>query len=432
MIETFSVQNYRSIKHEQTISFLANNKIQGGSNEYLLSNISDSVKLLKFCVLYGYNASGKTNLLLALDFLRSLVVNGNTNIDVGTGFVPFVLDEHTKQAPGTFILKFYLNKVRYTYQVVVGTERILLEELSFQPMGRKALIFSRTYNENERISTFEFGTRCDLTTKEKGILDGNTIDTITTLFAYQKSNIHSDAIEDVVEYFKKTLMPIITPSHSLRRWAKNRVIEDPKRKQFFIDFLQKTDFQIGDLEISKETILISTEMLADLKTKGAPDSVIKQLQSERELELTDLLFLHETSNGNHYIPFEEESQGTLRYVGLGSVIHELVIDGGVAPIDELEASLHPDLVAFLLQMFLLNTSESQIIATTHNQGIMELDYMRSDMIWLCEKDEEGASKYYSVQEFGLHKKINIANAYRTGKLGAKPYLGSAIFEDLSQ
>ena len=432
MIETFSVQNYRSIKHEQTISFLANNKIQGGSNEYLLSNISDSVKLLKFCVLYGYNASGKTNLLLALDFLRSLVVNGNTNIDVGTGFVPFVLDEHTKQAPGTFILKFYLNKVRYTYQVVVGTERILLEELSFQPMGRKALIFSRTYNENERISTFEFGTRCDLTTKEKGILDGNTIDTITTLFAYQKSNIHSDAIEGVVEYFKKTVMSIITPSHSLRRWAKNRVIEDPKRKQFFIDFLQKTDFQIGDLEISKETILLSTEMLADLKTKGAPDSVIKQLQSERELELTDLLFLHETSNGNHYIPFEEESQGTLRYFGLGSVIHELVVDGGVAPIDELEASLHPDLVAFLLQMFLLNTSESQIIATTHNQGIMELDYMRSDMIWLCEKDEEGASKYYSVQEFGLHKKINIANAYRTGKLGAKPYLGSAIFEDLSQ
>ena len=432
MIETFSVQNYRSIKHEQTISFLANNKIQGGSNEYLLSNISDSVKLLKFCVLYGYNASGKTNLLLALDFLRSLVVNGNTNIDVGTGFVPFVLDEHTKQAPGTFILKFYLNKVRYTYQVVVGTERILLEELSFQPMGRKALIFSRTYNENERISTFEFGTRCDLTTKEKGILDGNTIDTITTLFAYQKSNIHSDAIEGVVEYFKKTVMSIITPSHSLRRWAKNRVIEDPKREQFFIDFLQKADFQIGDLEISKETILLSTEMLADLKTKGAPDSVIKQLQSERELELTDLLFLHETSNGNHYIPFEEESQGTLRYFGLGSVIHELVVDGGVAPIDELEASLHPDLVAFLLQMFLMNTSESQIIATTHNQGIMELDYMRSDMIWLCEKDEEGASKYYSVQEFGLHKKINIANAYRTGKLGAKPYLGSAIFEDLSQ
>jgi len=432
MIETFSVQNYRSIKHEQIISFVANNKIQGGSDKYLLSNISDSVKLLKFCVLYGYNASGKTNLLLALDFLRSLVVNGNTDIDVGTGFVPFVLDEHTKQAPGTFMLKFYLNKVRYTYQVVVGTERILFEELSFQPMGRKALIFSRTYNESERISTFEFGTRCDLTTKEKGILDGNTIDTITTLFAYQKSNIHSDAIEDVVEYFKKTLMPIITPSHSLRRWAKNRVIEDPKRKQFFIDFLQKTDFQIGDLEISKETILISTEMLADLKTKGAPDSVVKQLQSERELELTDLLFLHETSNGNHYIPFEEESQGTLRYVGLGSVIHELVIDGGVAPIDELEASLHPDLVSFLLQMFLMNTSESQIIATTHNQGIMELDYMRSDMIWLCEKDEEGASKYYSVQEFGLHKKINIANAYRAGKLGAKPYLGSAIFEDLSQ
>ena len=431
MIETFSVQNFRSINHEQTLSFVANNKIHGGLDKYLLTKMNESTNLLKFCVLYGYNASGKTNLLLALDYVRTLVVNGNKNIDAGTGFVPFVLDERTKQAPGTFTLKFYINKVRYTYQVVVGTERIFFEELSFQPMGRKALIFSRTYNENERISTFEFGTRCDLTAKEKGILSGNTIDTITTLFAYQKSNIHSEAIEVVIKYFKNTLMPIITPSHSLRRWAKNRVIEDPKRKQFFIDFLQKADFQIGDLEISKETIPLSTEMLADLKAKGAPETFVKKLQSEREFELTDLLFLHETSNGNHYIPFEEESQGTLRYFGLGSVIHELVFDGGVAPIDELEASLHPDLVAFLLQMFLMNTGESQIIATTHNQGIMELDYMRSDMIWLCEKDEEGASQYYSVQEFGLHKKLNIANAYRLGKLGAKPYLGSAIFEDLT-
>ena len=134
----------------------------------------------------------------------------------------------------------------------------------------------------------------------------------------------------------------------------------------------------------------------------------------------------------HRIQFDEESRGTLRYVGLGGVVHELIRNRGIVPIDELEASLHPDLVAFLIQMFLMNTIESQIIATAQNQSIMELAYMRSDMVWLCEKDEEGASQYYSVQEFGLHKKINIANAYRAGKLGAKPYLGSAVMGKVTQ
>jgi len=411
MIETFSVQNFYSIKHEQTMSFVANNKIHVGTDKYLLNKVSDSVSLLKFCVLYGYNASGKTNLLRALDYLRSLVVKGKEGANTGTYFVPFVFDEDFTHAPGTFTLVFYINKIRYTYRVVVNTERILFEELSFQPKGRKALLFARTFDEAERISTFEFGTRCDLTAKERTILYGNTVDTITTLFAYQKSNIHCDAIEVVVEYFTNTLMPIITPAISLNRWTKERVAEDPSTLLFYRDLVQRADFRIQDVEL-----LLNTGYMNWGEIEGPKDP-----------KISDIVFYHKTSNGVHRIQFDEESRGTLRYVGLGGVVHELIRNKGIVPIDELEASLHPDLVAFLLQLFLMNATESQIIATAQSQSIMELDFMRSDMIWLCEKDEEGASQYYSVQEFGLHKKINIANAYRAGKLGAKPYLGSTEF-----
>lgn len=428
MIESFSVQNFRSIKHEQTLSFLANNKIQGSSDTYLLTKISDSVSLLKFCVLYGYNASGKTNILLALDFLRDLVVDGEANVDADTGFEPFVLDTLTKLEPGIFTLTFYIGKIRYTYTIVITTKHIVSEELTFQPMGRKALLFSRTYNEMDRVSTLEFGTKCDLTAKERATLSGNTVDNISTLFAYQKSNIHSDTIETVVEYFKNTLNPIITPGISLRRWAMRRMTDDPNTKQFYIDLLKKADFQIEDIDILKSKIPVDKKMVEGLRRSGAPEEIIKQLETQGELEQSELLFSHGTSNGSHPIPLDEESQGTIRYFGLGGVIHMLISKDGVVPIDEIEASLHPDLVAFLLQMFLLNTPRSQIIATSHNQSIMELDYMRNDMIWFCEKNEDGASEYYSVQEFGLHKKINIGNAYRAGKLGAKPYLGSAVLE----
>ena len=142
----------------------------------------------------------------------------------------------------------------------------------------------------------------------------------------------------------------------------------------------------------------------------------------------DLYFTHETTQGAYKILAEDESQGTLRYIGLGGVLQELVSGSHVVAIDELESSLHPDLATFFLQMCLMNSKDSQIFATTHAQYMMELDYMRNDMVWFCEKDETGGSEYYSAQDFKLHKNNNLANFYRSGKLGAKPILGSPVLD----
>ena len=98
-------------------------------------------------------------------------------------------------------------------------------------------------------------------------------------------------------------------------------------------------------------------------------------------------------------------------------------------IDEIESSLHPDLVVFFLQMFLMNTKKSQLLATTHLQSVMDQDYVRNDMIWFCEKDKAGGSNYYCAQKFKQHKNVSAANSYRVGKYGAKPILGSPIIEE---
>ena len=78
-------------------------------------------------------------------------------------------------------------------------------------------------------------------------------------------------------------------------------------------------------------------------------------------------------------------------------------------------------------MFLMNSNDSQLIVTTHAHYLMEQDYMRNDMVWFCEKQENGASEYYSAQNFKLHKNNNLANFYRAGKIGAKPILGNPRF-----
>ncbi len=154
--------------------------------------------------------------------------------------------------------------------------------------------------------------------------------------------------------------------------------------------------------------------------------LLEQLKEQQDIESRKLLFTHATSTGTYPISSDDESQGTLRYFGLGGVLHELISQSHMVSIDELESSLHPDLVSFFLQMVMMNAHDSQLLVTTHAPYIMELDYMRNDMIWFCEKNEDGGSEYYCAQDFKLHKNNNIANFYQAGKLGAKPLLGSPL------
>ncbi|WP_332445968.1 AAA family ATPase [Sphaerochaeta sp.] len=424
MIQEFSVENYRSIKTKQTMNFLANNKLHTGSDDYLSTQVNDSVRLLKLCILYGYNASGKSNLLQALDFLRNLALSGPDTKDEETGFVPFLLDEETQKQKGTFSLVFYIDSIRYEYSISLDDKIIHYESLRYSPEGRIATLFSRSYDQKLKTSKLSIGAKSMLSSKEKTILHGNTIENTTVLFAYQKSNIHSPSLDAVVRYFKADLLPLITPKVLLRNWSINRLTNNAKRKQFYVSFLEKADFQISDLEIRNNTISVDEDMLNNLLEQGAPKGLIEQLSKEKQFESNELHFLHKTSKGVHPIVAEEESQGTLRYFGLGGVLHELISSSHSVAIDELESSLHPDLVTFFLQMFLLNAPNSQILASTHAPYIMEQDYMRNDMIWFCEKDENGASEYYSAQAFSLHKNIKVSNFYRAGKLGAKPILGN--------
>ncbi len=426
MIQEFSVENYRSIKTKQTLSFLPNSKIHNGSDEYLLSRINSSVSLLKVCVLYGYNASGKSNMLQALEFIRDLVISGPETKDEETGFTPFLLDPIAQAQPGTFSLIFYIEGIQYEYSVRLDSQRILWEALRFTPEKRIATLFSRTYDTENSVSKLNFGSKCTLSARERTILNGNTLENSTTLFAYQKSNIHSPVLDTVISYFRKTLMPLITPNHRLREWSRNRLEADAKQKQFFVTLLAKADFQIADLEIRNGVISVDETLLDKFAEQGAPKSLLEKLKNDNQLEVKELLFSHATTQGTYQISSENESAGTMRYFGLGGVLQQLIGSSHVVAIDELESSLHPDLVSFFLQMFLLNANNSQLIVTTHAQYLMEQDYMRNDMVWFCEKQESGTSEYYSAQDFKLHKNNNLANFYQAGKLGAKPVLGSPL------
>ncbi len=372
-------------------------------------DMNKSVKLLKLSVLYGHNASGKTNLFLALDFLRTLVIDGQETKDKEIGFIPFKFDEETLKLPGEFSLIFYINKIKYHYQVVLNNQHIHSETLDFWPEGRKASIFNRTGDSAKQISRITFGLKAELSADDKNFIVGNTLENNTVLYAYQRTNVANEVLNGVVTYFRTTLLPLIGPNTLLRHWSMSQTLKNGEDKEILLQLIRKADFQITAFEVKK---------------------IVEPVDEKdfEEIERNELYFSHETPKGSFKLASTEESEGTQRYYRIGGVLRKLITSAHVASIDELETSLHPDLVTFLLKVFLTNSQDSQIIATTHAQYLMELDYMRRDMIWFCEKADDGSSQYFSAQEFKIHKNIRLDNYYRIGKLGAKPSLGTPFLE----
>jgi len=143
----------------------------------------------------------------------------------------------------------------------------------------------------------------------------------------------------------------------------------------------------------------------------------------------DLEFEHTVGNSRYLLPFEKESQGTQRYYGFAGILSLLIENSILFPIDELESSLHPDLFQHFLLSFLVNSQKSQLIATTHNREILnDKDIFRNDVIWITDKDNEDcATELYSLADFDtkvIRDTTNILNAYKLGKLGGTPNLGS--------
>jgi len=284
------------------------------------------------------------------------------------------------------------------------------------------------YDEIENVSKISFGERCGFKAKEKIFIEGNTLENCTVLAAYRKTNVNSEQLDKVSEYFRNHIRPIVTPRVLLREWSFNQLKQNSSQKDFYINLLSKADFQISDLEIKEESLELTEDILNEIQKEGLPSQILDELKMRKTIESNELFFSHSTSKGDFSISSENESQGTMRYFGLGGIMNEMIYSSKFILIDEIETSLHPELVAFFIQQFLMNANESQLFVTTHNQFLMEQEYMRNDMIWLCEKNEDGISQYYSVQDFKLHKNISVINYYRAGKLGAIPRLGSPVYE----
>ena len=404
MIVNFSIQNFGSIKGKQTLSFEADTS-EHLEDTYVVHTAGK--RLLKLALIYGANASGKTTILKALDFLRDLVVNPKEKKTDILDFSPYLFDANTPEQPTELTIEFVYEGGCYHYEVAFMRQAVISEAL-YIDIFEKILVYSRTTDIEEQLTKISFGNRITLDKNAQQVLELNTLWNNTVLGGFLKTNVNLETFKQVVDWFRNYLKPIIAPRTLLGRYVTDKIDEKEIAKEEVLEILKKADFNISDIIIERRKDPI----------KG--------------INRINLFSEHMVNNISYKLPMDKESEGTKRFYGFAGLLALLIKSPTVFPIDELESSLHPDLYTHFLLSFLQNAKQSQLIATTHNRELLaDRDIFRDDVIWFTDKSKDCATELYSLADFDTSTIKNILNAYKIGKFSGVPRLFDT-FIDLEQ
>lgn len=424
MIREFWVKNYLSIRDKQELSFLA----KGPSSE-LVVEISEGVFLYKLGILYGSNASGKSNMLIALnEVFRILVLPKSDATQRINGSVPFIL---TKNDPIEMHVSFYANGIRYDYDVSFNDKYILKETLYYYPNKSKSLFYERSFVGDNIQADVKFGSSLKLQIKTQDSIRENTLNNHSVLSVCSKT-----ALKEDIAPFNRLHNWIMDNYHDVDGDKKKGAVEilkeaynNPKKRNFYNTMLQKADLNILEYRPIVEDRLIPMEYRARIEKENIPEEMKNTLLKSTADSVT---FSNHSINGNFDIPLKWQSKGTLKYIRILDALYDMITSSHVYYLDELGEDLHNDLLYYYLNVFIFNSELSQLIITSQETTLLSQDLINENrgVVWFVEKNRETASSEYSRGDsFGLHKNLSLYNSYRIGRLGAKPELGS-IFINL--
>ena len=402
MIAEIKFKNMFSFRDETVLSFEADKSKDLES--YHVVELAPDVKLLKLAVIYGANASGKSNIIKVCDFIRSFITCTPLNKAELIKIVPFLLNRTSKEQASEFTVSFYAmngdKAIRYVYSVLLETTHIVRETLIYYLSQQPATVFERSMENN--VSSIKFGQKVKISTAAKEEITLKCLPNMSVFAAYMQVNTNIAEMETALQYLTKQMMPAIVPTSSLSRYAEE-AIKKETAKEYILRYLQEADFNISNIS-SKE-------------------------QETKKGVVNYTMYQHKVSSGlggNDYYEFPElyESDGTIRTFGLASQIQNSIGSNAFLAVDEIESSLHPKLIEYMIERFLKESKQAQLLLTTHYDGLLgEEDLLRKDNIWFAEKNTDGASVLYPLTDFkGLNRISSLQKAYKFGKFGAVPNL----------
>lgn len=425
MIVEFSIENFFSIKSAQKISFEPS--VDTFMSDEYSYEVKEGVRLLKVGIIYGANASGKTNILNAIEFFKILVLRMPKDRNEKTGVVPFMLDDISRNETTKLSMAFYINQSKYILSFELDAKHIYSETLIVYDSIRPTKLYNRSYDDSTDSTTIDFGVNLKMTKKSQDVISGNTINNCSVLAAFGKSNVERTKLNDVYDYFAKQVKDVLTPGMLLSGYVKSRLDKDETGdlKKFILNFLKASDFNIEDVVLHEEEELITPELEQLIQNAPIDKDAKAEMLRKGKITNTELTFKHKVGDKVYDLSEEYESNGTMRFLGMAVILNFLLKTNRFVSIDEVETSIHYELLAYFIKVFLANSNRtSQMLLTTHDINLLNEDFIRRDTIWFTDKDELGETKIVRLSSLGLHKNLSPYNAYKQGKLVKLPFLGS--------
>lgn len=414
MILEIRLSNFFSIKDEVTIDFRAAN-IKSANAKALKNNIfkQDKSDILKTLIIYGANASGKSNIIKAIRFCNAMVFEShNHNENTIYNFIPFKFENYNNK-PSTYLIRFVLNEIEYEYSFSMSRTSIITESLYYYPKGRIKEIFTR--DEKRGKTKKEKYTFTDVIKRPFDVAE-NTSD--KTLYISRASQMDRDLAKEIFNYFNKTfILNYLGFGISAIENITNL------NKQQLIDALKIADSDIEEVKI-KVLKKSGKNIHADLTsmTLKVEDVVQDHLQIKT---------YHKTNPDIAFDFFTEESQGTIKLFFIMLTLLDVIKSNKILLIDEIEESLHPKIVEYIFNLFRAG-DKVQLLCTTHNTQFLDLKKFRKDQIYFVNKSISGATDLYSLYDYSdFRDTMDLEKAYMQGRFDAVPIVDDS-YEQLKR
>lgn len=424
MILSLKIKNFLSFKNEMTYSFEATKDLH--LEEHQVVEVAPGVRIAKLGIVYGANASGKSNLIKAFQFLHEFWFNTTESKDDETGTTPFLLDKETRLQESEFVLIFYIQEKKHIYSLKLNEFNVIEESLYYYPSIQPAELFSRQLMD--KISDIKFNSKLKISSVAKNEISVKCLTNMSLFAAYNKVNIHLPEMDTVINWMKDQYMNSVMPDVPyLEKFTENLILKDSTLKDYILDFLHKADFNISNFTTKIENKTVPDNFISLVMNSNLPTEEKERVKNEKTIQISETQFLHRVIDKNGKEGFYElselsQSKGTLRTMGIAGVLNRAICKNAFVAIDEVESSLHPKLIEFVLESFLKQSKTAQLLMTTHYDGLLEeKDLLRSDNIWFTNKLEDGSTELYSLSDYkGINRISSIQKAYKYGKFKATP------------
>lgn len=432
MLVEFSVENYRSIQERQTLSMVASEDL----DEMLENNsfpmpTGEELRLLASAAIYGPNASGKSNLVRAMQTLKRIVMDSATKVQAGERLAyiqPFLLDAKSSKKPTCFEVIFIDEDIRYEYQVSLDQRRVYQECLIAHVKGRQQTWFSRQYDpENPELQQddgYEWSFP-RLKGEKKRIQKFVRPNSLFLSHAAQNNHIQ---LTKIFEWFIKNFN-YIAPDFS-SPYTAERCISDREFRAAVVKLIVEADIGISDIKVEKKPLPAEMRFLVDRLREFSfaiqRPEIIEDFD-KGEIEVIQVVTVHNPSNSEEpvYFNMDDESEGTKRLFEMAGPWLYVLQEGEVLIVDELDRSIHPVLARSLVKMFndpKINKKNAQLIFTTHDTTLLDAEIFRRDQVWFTEKDRN-MTNLYSLLEFQPREDESLQRGYLLGRYGAIPFIG---------